>query len=526
MEKRFISFNKDISILVGLLVLAGLYLVSLYSYLLFHSLAEIFSIVVAFAIFMLAWNARHFLDNNYLLFVGVTYLFVAMLDILHTLAYKGMGVFPGYGANLPTQLWIAGRYCQSISLLIAPLFLGRKLKVYWVFIGYVMAVSLLLASVFYYPVFPDCYIEGAGLTSFKKVSEYIISLIFLVAIALLLRRRQDFNRDVLRLLVLSIIFMIAAELAFTFYISVYDFSNLVGHFFKIISFYLIYKALVQTGLVKPHNILFRNLKQSEARLRQYTAELQARNEELDAFAHTVAHDLKNPLTHIITAAELLKECNPPLSAEEQQEILRAITQMAFKMNDIIRELLMLAQVRQEEIPVEPLDMATIVAEVRQHLADMIEEHRSEMVVPGVWPTALGYGPWIEAVWTNYLSNAIKYGGQPPRLELGATVQADGMIRFWVRDNGPGIRPEDQARLFDPFTRLDPTQVTGYGLGLSIVRRIVEKLGGQVGVESEGIPGRGSLFFFTLPAVPDQTIIKATEPEEIRPILQLAGVIDH
>ena len=123
------------------------------------------------------------------------------------------------------------------------------------------------------------------------------------------------------------------------------------------------------------------------------------------------------------------------------------------------------------------------------------------MLPDHWPIALGYSPWIEEVWVNYISNAIKYGGRPPRVELGATVQADGMVRFWVRDDGSGLTPAEQAQLFVPFTRLNKTPAKGNGLGLSIVRRIVEKLGGQVGVESEGLPGRGCVFSFTLPGVP-------------------------
>jgi two-component system sensor histidine kinase/response regulator len=103
------------------------------------------------------------------------------------------------------------------------------------------------------------------------------------------------------------------------------------------------------------------------------------------------------------------------------------------------------------------------------------------------------------VWANYISNAIKYGGRPPHIELGATAQDDGMVRFWVRDNGAGLTPEEQTRLFIPFTRLDQVQVKGHGLGLSIVRRIVGKLGGQVGVESQ--VGQGSVFSFTLPGRP-------------------------
>jgi two-component system sensor histidine kinase/response regulator len=161
-------------------------------------------------------------------------------------------------------------------------------------------------------------------------------------------------------------------------------------------------------------------------------------------------------------------------------------------------------VRGVDVDVQPLDMARIVTEARLRLARPIQEHQAEIVVPDAWPKALGYAPWIEEVWVNYLSNAIKYGGRPPRVELGAVVQAGGSAppaaRFWVRDNGPGLTPEEQARLFVPFTRLAQASAKGHGLGLSIVRRIVEKLGGEVGVESTGMPGQGSLFFFTLPAV--------------------------
>jgi signal transduction histidine kinase len=132
---------------------------------------------------------------------------------------------------------------------------------------------------------------------------------------------------------------------------------------------------------------------------------------------------------------------------------------------------------------------------------MIGRFRAEVALPDNWPVALGYGPWIEQVWVNYLSNAIKYGGEPPRVELGADASGDaglsqGRVRFWVRDNGPGLGEEEIGRLFVPFTRLDQARAQGHGLGLSIVRRIVEKLGGGVGVESE--PGEGSLFYFALP----------------------------
>ncbi len=238
-------------------------------------------------------------------------------------------------------------------------------------------------------------------------------------------------------------------------------------------------------------------REAEEALQQRTIELQARNEELDAFAHTVAHDLKNPLAAVSGYAELLEGYAAELSAGQRQEYLQAISQNVRKINNIIKELLLLASVRREDVELLLLDMAWIVGEARGRLRDMLAEHQAELIVPEEWPQALGYGPWIEEVWVNYLSNAIKYGGRPPRIDLGADRQPDGMIRFWVHDNGAGIPAEDQPRLFAPFTRLDRIRVEGQGLGLSIVQSIVEKLGGQVGVKST--PGEGSTFYFTLPA---------------------------
>jgi PAS domain S-box-containing protein len=240
-------------------------------------------------------------------------------------------------------------------------------------------------------------------------------------------------------------------------------------------------------------------KRAEEALRQYTVELEARNEELDAFAHTVAHNLKGPLAPLIGIAEVLEVDYASLPGQKLQEYLCMISQFGHKMGRIIDELLLLAEVhRMEELTMEPLNIARTVAEAQGRVAYLIEEHQAEIISPGTWPVALGYGPWVEEVWANYLSNAIQYGGRPPRVELGVTEQADGMVRFWVRDNGPGLTPEEQARLFTPFTQLAQVRARGHGLGLSIVRRIVERLGGQVGVESE--IGQGSVFTFTLPGV--------------------------
>ena len=213
----------------GFLVLLGLYLISLDNYLLFHGVVEVFSIVVACCIFVLAWNVRRTLGNGYLMVLGVAYLFVAGLDFLHTLAYKGMGVFPEASTNLPTQLWIAARYLESVSFLIAPLFIKGGFHYRRFFVVFALLFSFSILSIFYWKIFPDCFIEGTGLTVFKKASEYMICVMLAVSVVLLYYRRQDFDTKVLRFLVLSILITTGSELSFTFYAHAYGFSNLLGH---------------------------------------------------------------------------------------------------------------------------------------------------------------------------------------------------------------------------------------------------------------------------------------------------------
>ncbi|OUD12496.1 sensor histidine kinase [Thioflexithrix psekupsensis] len=233
-------------------------------------------------------------------------------------------------------------------------------------------------------------------------------------------------------------------------------------------------------------------------LRRLRKKLERQNEELDAFSRTVAHDLKNPLGALTGLTDDLLENDPSNLNERQLKNIDYIRQSTKKMSDIVSALLLLAGVSKTKVTLTPLAMGEIVEQVKERLKLNIEKTQAELFLPEIWPVAYGYAPWVEEVWTNYLSNAIKYGGMPPKLYLGAKLETH-YVRFWVRDNGEGLSEASKSRLFTPFTRLNRSierKQEGTGLGLSIVRAIVEKLGGQVGVESE--EGQGSLFYFTLP----------------------------
>ncbi len=275
----------------GIAVMAGLYLSSLYSYLLFHSLTEVFSITVAFGVFAIAWNTRRFLPNDCLKVIGVGYLSCAFLDLIHTLAFQKMNLFPEYGQQLTAQLWLVARYLQAATLLAAPFFVQRRIGNGVLVTAYTVAVSTLLALVFS-RYFPDCFIVGTGLTRFKIVSEYVICAILLVSLFFFYRQRARFDRKVYQLVILSVILTIASEVMFTLFTTMYDAMNMIGHLLKLAEFYVMYQALIVIGLNAPFDLIFRDLMQTEEALlesrnsledqvRERTAALALTNKKLE-----------------------------------------------------------------------------------------------------------------------------------------------------------------------------------------------------------------------------------------------------
>lgn len=225
--------------------------------------------------------------------------------------------------------------------------------------------------------------------------------------------------------------------------------------------------------------------------------LETQIEELDAFAHTVAHDLKSPLWLMTGFAEMLLEDFGKLMSKEMKGYVESIERTGKTGIRIVEELLLLASVERQDVKITAVDMQPIVNSALERLQMMFQEYEPTIVHPDTWPSARGYAPWLEEVWVNYFSNALKYGGQPPRIVCGATELEGNRVKFWVQDNGPGIALEDQTKLFAEFRKLETNRHDGHGLGLSIVQRIVQQLDGKVGVESQ--LGEGSRFYFVLPS---------------------------
>jgi PAS domain S-box-containing protein len=268
LEAKPTLIHRVLPLLLGALVLAALYGLSRENFLLFHGITELFSIAVAWSLFMLVWSSRRMSSNDALLFTGIAYGFIGLIDLIHTLAYKGMGVFPqGQDANTATQLWIAARGTEGMVLLLFPMLLGkRRLSGDYTFWGVAAWTAVLLCAIFLWEVFPACYIDGQGLTAFKKGAEYTICLGLFLAMTMLYIKRANMDTDVFRLMMAAMAITAAAELNFTFYISVYGISNAAGHLFKIISFYLVYLALVRVTVTAPHATIYRGLEEEKKHL--------------------------------------------------------------------------------------------------------------------------------------------------------------------------------------------------------------------------------------------------------------------
>lgn len=251
--------NNEDDLLSKILIVCALFVGSIISgqlnFTLFHTVAELFSVLIAFMMFAIALNTYSINENDKIIFLGIAFGFIGLIDLLHLFSYKGMGVFSDETSNLPTQLWIMGRYMQSITYLISFTLPTKYFSVKRQFITYFFITGTLLSSVFILGIFPEAFIVEVGLTSFKIISEYIICGILALSLIVYIKNRyNNLNRTDI-FIIISIVMTIISELFFTTYVSVFGFSNLVGHAFKIISFYFLYVALVKTSIKEPHYTL-------------------------------------------------------------------------------------------------------------------------------------------------------------------------------------------------------------------------------------------------------------------------------
>ncbi|MBP2313070.1 MASE3 domain-containing protein [Azospirillum soli] len=270
---RDTTYLPEVGFITGTIVV--LFLVMQQNFLLFHLSAELFAIAVSITIFMIAWNTRASNQSPFLSFVGLSMPAVALLDLLHAISYQGMNVIGDGNPNLATQLWVAGRYVQAAIFLAAPLLSETRLRTGDVLLVQAGAFGAAILAIFTFKIMPDCFVPGEGLTPFKIVSEYVIASATGVACLLLIKRRRQFDRGVFRLVLAGIAMLIPQEMAFTLYMDPHGLMNALGHFLKILSFYLLYKAIIVTALRNPYDLAFYRMRRSEEALRDHLGGLES-----------------------------------------------------------------------------------------------------------------------------------------------------------------------------------------------------------------------------------------------------------
>jgi len=498
--------TKKSSILAGIVLFAFLLIMLLaekqYGYLLFHVTVEMISVVISYGIFVFGWQTKAYLKNSYLLFLSVAFLPIGTLDLIHAMAYKGMGVFPGLNeSNIATELWIAARYTQGIAFFGGFFFLRRRLHPYLAFSAFFTLFLLFLLVIFVWDIFPDCYRDGIGLTPFKITSEYVIALLLAGSLALLYLRRRHFDPKVFRLLFAALVILTASEMAFTLYTDVYGYFNFAGHLLKFVAYYLIYLAIIDVGLTNPIQLFIQRLQESEdARERQ--RELLIQQERLASMGEMISHishHWRQPLNGVgIKVQDILDvyELGRLDHGYLETKVYEIMT-ILHKMSDTLDSFQSFVSYPQKQ---ERLELAGVITEVVA-LAAPRGENIGAVIETALEPglTVTGSKNLLAQVLFHLLTNALEaleeHRPQWPRITIETTRNLAMHPVLTISDNGGGIDPALMGRIFEPFfTTKELARRTGTGLYFAKLH-IERHMHGQLSVRN--IPD-GSRFTITFP----------------------------
>jgi len=475
----------------------ALYVLSYFNYLLFHTTAELFSIIIAAAIFILAWNTKDYSENNDLFFLGLIYLFVGIIDLFHTLTYKGLNLFESH-VFFATEFWIAARYMESASLLLFTLFLNKVKRNSCIFIAIIYSVItiFIILSILVWKIFPVAYIdiEGQGLTAFKIISEYIIMLLLALSIFILILKRKRINRNLLYYFILFISITIISEYFFTLYTDVYGIWNFLGHYLKIISFYLVYKAIIQYSLKNPYEIIFNELKQHEKQLEEA-------NTTKDKFFSIISHDLKGVFSGILGFSKYLNQKYDDITKNDRKHFVHLIYSSSEQAYNLLENLLHWAGVQTGKLKVNKgkINIKIIIEEVLDlfaHNAEKKQIHLEAKITDDLNVKADRF--MLFTIISNLVSNALKFTHSGGEVTISGYMKNKN-IQVSVTDTGVGIKDKDIEKLFkldSDYKKKGTDKESGTGLGLILCKEFIAMHSGKIWVKSDY--GKGTVFTFSIP----------------------------
>ena len=481
-----------------------LILLAQYSFLTFHTVAELFTIIIAFAMFSLAWATYDFSKNMFLLVIASGYLWIGGLDFLHMLTYKGMNLFIYDEGNTAVQFWLAARYLEALLLLSAPLLAQRSIDKYILVMAF-GAIAICLSIMVLLGYFPVSFVDGIGLSPFKIYSEYIINGIFALSLTSIYYFGRDISREDKILIATAILLTMSAEVSFTFYTSIHDISNLVGHIFKLFSFWLIFHAIILSNLKKPYADLNENRKNLQAAL----INAEKANEAKSAFLANMSHDLRTPLNAIIGFSDMMRtNALGPLGSPHYEGYANDIYDSGIHLVSMIDDMLDISRIETGKYKLEDevLNIPELINVSFAPLAKMAETANQSLSIKKSADNLrlLSVKKALVQMFTNILSNAIEITQDGGAIEFFVTLDEHGGILVTITSVGREMSDMEIERALKPFEQLDSTHAKnhhGTGLGLYLCVKFMEIMGGRL--ELYSVAGQGSTVVLHFP--PERTV---------------------
>ncbi|RKQ68096.1 MASE3 domain-containing protein [Oceanibaculum indicum] len=474
-------------------------LVALYDFVIFHTLAELFAILVAFVMFVLAWHTSALTQNRFMLVLACGYFWIGTLDLAHTLAYKGLELLPYSGVNAAAQIWIVTRYFEAVLLLVAPGLAGYRISKTAIMTAG-GAVSVALLAWVLSGIFPQAYVEGKGLTAFKIGSEFLIVALLVGAIWTLLHFRPVTEPVNLTLLVSALILTIFTELTFTVYLDPFGFANFTGHILKLLSFWLIFQAIIASNIERPYKDLQSALQQAQ----QSTAAAEKANKAKSDFLSMMSHDLRTPLNAVMGFSDMMRgQVLGSLGNPKYVEYSDAIHKSGAYLVSLINDILDVSKIESGhyELEEEELDLQEVIREIHVGVATRVpaDSHALKIDMAADSPLLLADRRATLQILANLIGNATKFSTAGSDIRVSWKADDQGRWVLSITDTGCGIAADKLETIIEPFVQANPLvsrKHEGVGLGLHIVHLLAKLHDATLKISS--VEGKGTTVSLAYP----------------------------